>query len=62
MALLRDEPDAHTVVGEADVRVVLPVDEPVFGAGGHHAVGLVGALGDQIVDKGSDIAVGAAEN
>ena len=42
---------------QALVGVVLPVQKPVFRARGHDAVGLVRALGDQIVDERADIAV-----
>ena len=49
-------------VAQTFICVVLSVDQTVFGAGGHHAIGLVGALGDQIVDEGADVAVAAAED
>ena len=48
--------------GQALVGVVLAVDEPVLGAGGHHPVGLLGALGHQVVDEHPDVAVAAAED
>ena len=33
--------------------------EPVLAAGGHNAVGLIGALGHQVVDEGADVALAA---
>ena len=48
--------------GEALVGVVLAVEQAVLGAGGHHAVGLVGALGHQVVDEHPDVALVPAED
>ena len=38
------------------------MQQPVFAARGHDAVGLVGALGDEIVDEGADVAVRTPEH
>ena len=53
--LVADQADIVPHGAQPPVGVVLPVEEPVLGAGGHHAVGLVGALGDQIVDEHPDV-------
>ena len=44
------------------VGVVLPQHQAVLAAGGHDAVGLLGALGDEVVDEGADVALGALED
>ena len=41
--------------GEPQVGVVLPQRKPVLGPAGHHAVGLVGALGGQVVHHHADV-------
>ena len=48
--------------GEPLVGVVLPVQESVFRAAGHDAVGLLGALGHQVVNEGADVAGVPGEN
>ena len=58
---LADEADAVSFFREADVRVVLPVEEAVFRPGGHHPVGFVGALGHQVVQQHADIALAAVD-
>ena len=55
--LLGHQPQAAAHRAEAGVRVVLAQQQPVLAAAGHHAVGLVRALGDQIVDERADIAL-----
>ena len=62
MPLRGDETDAQADGRQPLVGVVLPVQQPVFRPGGHHPVGLVGALGHQIVDEGADIALAAAQD
>ena len=47
---------------QALVRVVLPVEQAVLTARGHHAVRFVGALGHQIVNQGPDVAVLAVQD
>ena len=47
---LRHQADLIAPPGEPLVGVVLPQHQPVLAAGGHDAVGLVGALRHQIVD------------
>ena len=44
------------------VGVVLPQHQAVLAAGGHDAVGLLGALGDEVVDEGADVALRALED
>ena len=44
------------------VGVILPQYQTVFRAGGHHAVRLVGALGDKVVHQRTDIAFAALED
>ena len=55
--LLRHEADLIAPPGEPLVGVVLPQHQPVLAAGGHDAVGFVGALGHQIVNQGADVAL-----
>ena len=45
-----DEADAIADGREPLVGVVLPVQQPVFAAGGHDSVGFLCALGHQIID------------
>ena len=45
-----------TDVGQTLVGIVLPVEQPVFGAAGHDPVRLFRALGHQIVNQRADIA------
>ena len=56
------QPQAAADLGEPLVGVVLPVEQAVLGAGGHHPIGLVGALGDQVVDEHPDVPLVPAEN
>ena len=56
------QPHAAPVSGQAAVGVVLPVDEPVLRPGGHHAVGLIGALGHQVVNEDPDVALFPAQD
>ena len=55
--LLRHETDLIASPGQPLVGVVLPQHQPVFAAGSHDAVGLVGTLRHQIVDQGADVAL-----
>ena len=50
IALLRYKAYAQAYAAKAFIGIILPVQKPVFAARGHHAVGLVRALGDEIVD------------
>ena len=61
-SLLRHETDLIASPGQPLVGVVLPQHQPVLAAGGHDAVGLVGALGHQVVDEGADVALRPGEN
>ena len=53
MLVLRpgDQPQLIPDGGEPAVGVVLPAQKTVLRAGGHHAVGLIGTLGHQIVNE-----------
>ena len=53
--LIRNQSDPMPDGAQALVGVVLTQQQTVLAAAGHHAVGLIGALGDQIVDEGADI-------
>ena len=44
---------------KALVGVILPQDEAIFGAAGHHAIGLFRTLGDEVVDQRANIALAA---
>ena len=59
---LRHQADLIAPPGEPLVGVVLPQHQPVLAAGGHDAVGLVGALRHQIVDEGADVALRPGED
>ena len=55
--LLRYQPRiGQPAAGEAQVGVVLPEQQAVLGAGGEQAVGLVHALGDQVVRQHAGVA------
>ena len=56
------QPELTADGAQALVGVVLTQDQAVFAAGGHHAVRLVGALGDQVVDQRADIGVAAPQD
>ena len=56
-----DEAEAAAVRGEAAVRVVDAQVQAELGARGEHAVGLVGALGDEVVDEDAGVGLGAVE-
>ena len=59
---LRHQADVVPPAGQPLVGVVLPEEQAVLAAGGHHPVGLVGALGDKIVDEGADVALRPGED
>ena len=59
---LRNQADAAANLRQTLVGVVLTVEQTVFAAGGHDAVGLLGTLGHKVIDEGADIAVGALED
>jgi hypothetical protein len=55
-----DQAELAADAGQAQVGVVLAQLQPVLGARGEHAVGLAGALGDQIVDQHPGVGLIAA--
>ena len=57
--LLADKPCLVSLFGKSRVCVVLPEQQAVFGARGHHSVRLVSAFCDEIVDQRADIALRA---
>ncbi len=59
---LRHETDLIASPGQPLVGVILPQHQPVLAAGGHDAVGLVGALRHQIVNQGADVALRPGED
>ena len=56
-----DEPEPAAERHQALVGVVLAQQQAVLGARGHHAVGLVGALGDEVVDEHAGVGLVAAQ-
>ena len=58
----RIQTDTDTDRDETLVRVVLPQQQAVFRARGHHAVRFVRAARDQIVNQRADVAVRAVEH
>ena len=61
VAFLRYKAYSQTDAAKTLVGIVLPVQQSVFTARGHHAVRLVRAFGDKVVDERSDISVRAAQ-
>ena len=59
-AAVIDQAQLAADAGQAHVGVVLAQLQPVFGAAGEHAVRLVGAVGDQVVDQYAQIRFVAA--
>ena len=55
---IADEPQFLTGGGQAQIRIVLAQQQAVLASGGHHTVGLLGALGDQIVNEGANVGGG----
>ncbi len=56
-----DEAEGAAVRGEAAVGVVDAEVQAELGAGGEHAVGLVGAAADEVVDEDAEVGLGAVE-
>ena len=59
---IRNKADGVADGAQAFIRVVLPVEQAILAAGGHHAVGLVGALGHQVVNQRADVSVLAVQD
>ena len=57
IAFSADQADLVSDGGQALVGVVLPLNQAVLGAAGHHAIRLVGALGHQVVNEHADVAL-----
>ena len=62
VAILFHETDLMALLGEPQVCIVLAENQTVFAAAGHHAVGFIGALGDQVVHQGADVGFVAGED
>jgi hypothetical protein len=54
-ALLAHQAEPAAGLGQAQIGVVLAQQQPVLGAAGEHAVGLVGAAGDQVIDQHAEV-------
>ena len=55
VTILADQPTRPSVLNQPLLRVILPQKQAELGAGGHHTVGLGGALRHQIVDQHADV-------
>ena len=51
-----------SVFHQTKVGIVFPKHQAVFGPGGEHAVGFVGAPGDQIIDHHPHVGLGPVQN
>ena len=57
-----EQAQAPGALGEPQVGVVVAQQQPVLGARGEHAVGLVDALGHQVVDQHADVGLVASQD
>ena len=57
-----DQADAPAELGQAEVGVVVPEQQPVLGPAREHPVGLVDAAGDQVVDQDADVRLRPVED
>ena len=62
IAFLGEQPQFVSQRHQTLVSVVLPQDQPVLAAGSHHAVGILTALGHQIVYQRADIGSGSVHD
>ena len=60
--LIWNKADFVSDVAQALVCVILPVEQAILAARGHHAVGFVGALGHQVVNQCPDVPVLAVQD
>lgn len=59
---LAHQSQAQTNGAQARISIVLAVEQAILRPGGHHPVGLLGSLGDQVINENANIAIGALEN
>ena len=57
-----DQADRPAELGQAEVGVVVPEQEPVLGAAGEHPVGLVDPPGHEVVDQDADVGLRAVDD
>ena len=57
-----DQADPPAQLGQAEVGVVVPEQQPVLGAAGEHPVRLVDPAGDQVVDQDADVGLRPVED
>ena len=62
ISLLGDKSAGVTNGSQPQIRVILPQKQAEFRPGCHHAVGLVGALGHQVVNESTDVAPRARQS
>ena len=60
--IIIDQTELATYRGEALVCVVLTKQNAIFRTRGKHPVGILNALGYQVVDQHTDVGLGAGEN
>ena len=58
-AIILHESNLPSDVGQSFIGIINSQVQPKLGTGGEHAVRLIGALADQIVDQNPGIAIGA---
>ena len=58
-AFLADETKGIALRQQAGIGIILPEQQAVFAAAGHHAIGVHAALGDKVIYQGTDIGGGA---
>ena len=61
LAQRADKPGFDAPAGESQIGVVLPKEQPVFGAAREHAIGLRRAPGHQVVNQDADVGFVAGE-
>lgn len=60
-AIVLNEPDTLPFLRQAQVRIVDSQQEPVFGPGCEHPIGLQAPLGDEVVNKDPDVGLFATQ-
>ncbi len=60
--LFRSQSYFITQLGEPQVRIILPKQNTMLGAGGKHAVGFFGTFGNKVINKYADITFRAFDN
>ena len=57
-ALLADETKGIALGHQAGIGIILPEQQAILAAAGHHAIGVHAALGDKVIYQGTDIGGG----